>query len=535
MKAAGSQMTMADFEDLDLDSLRIFGAKILVALMAAFVPITFLVGFFDNSPYLILGTLIAIGAVALPAINHFKGNYGPTARLNLGISAPLTPAAMLCVTAGQPWQIDMHMLFFAFLATLVILADWRPILAATLVTAVHHLALNFIAPALVFGGDGNLFRVMLHAVIVLIESGVLLWTANALVKILEKAEETAEEANAARAKIIEEGGARSEVIGVLQHGMGQLADGDLTVSLDEPFAPEFEPLRLNFNRSVARTKDTVSALVGSVETMEGIVRDISGAAGDLAARTEEEAATITEISRSTTGTTEAAEAVANRATEGKQLFAKTVTEAKASRAVVDQAKDAMFAISSSSSEIGEIVAIIESIAFQTTLLSLNASVEAARSGEAGRGFAVVASEIRALADKVAGSVAEIREKIDRGVGETDNGVALVDQAGNAMEKLTDHFDKIDEIIGDISNSVDGQRLSLGEINSGIGAMSEVTNANADIAQQSNSAAQSLVEAMDGIRTQIARFKVSEADHSHHPAVDNFSEDEFDEFSQAQAA
>ena len=173
---------------LTLDSMRRIAARTLVALMAGGVAVTLAAGIIAGSKQVALATGLAALAAAVPAWNAYRGRFDATARVALGMAVPVTPAAILFALSGHPWQTDIHMLFFALIAALVPLADWRAILAATLVTAVHHLLINFIAPAYVFGGGGSLARVLMHAVIVLIESGVLMWTANALVTLLATSE-----------------------------------------------------------------------------------------------------------------------------------------------------------------------------------------------------------------------------------------------------------------------------------------------------------------------------------------------------------
>ena len=101
--------------------------------------------------------------------------------------------------AGHPWQIDLHMYFFATLACLVAYCDWRPIIAGTVAVALHHLILNFIVPAAIFPGGTDLGRVVLHAVILLIEAGVLIWLALKLSGLFATTAEKTAEAEAANA------------------------------------------------------------------------------------------------------------------------------------------------------------------------------------------------------------------------------------------------------------------------------------------------------------------------------------------------
>src|SRR5262249_25653275 len=149
-------------------------------------------------------------------------------------------------------------------------------------------------------------------------------------------------------------------------------------------------------------------------------------------------------------------------------------EAEESRAVVERATSAMHEIETSSGQIGQIITVIDEIAFQTNLLALNAGVEAARAGESGRGFAVVASEVRSLAQRCAQAAKEIKQLIATSNGQVQTGVDLVAQTGEALVRIVDGFAEISVLAGQMNSSARQQANGISEINVAIGEMDKVT-------------------------------------------------------------
>ncbi len=194
----------------------------------------------------------------------------------------------------------------------------------------------------------------------------------------------------------------------LGSGLQRLADGDISFQLNEAFAPDYEPLRHNFNASLQQLAKTISSVLHSVSSMDSGTREISDGANDLSKRTEQQAAALEETAAALDEITANVRNSSQRTEEARSVAVLANQNAARSTMVVSQAVDAMKRIEESSQQISNIIGVIDEIAFQTNLLALNAGVEAARAGEAGKGFAVVAQEVRELAQRSAQAAKEIK-------------------------------------------------------------------------------------------------------------------------------
>ncbi len=300
------------------------------------------------------------------------------------------------------------------------------------------------------------------------------------------------------------------VVARLAEGLHHLAAGDLTARIDAQLADNYEQLKLDFNAAVGALRTAMAAIVEATGAIASGSAEISGASDDLSKRTEQQAASLEQTAAALDQIT----ATVRRTAEGARQAAGVVTtareDAERSGAVVRDAVAAMGEIERSSSEIGQIIGVIDEIAFQTNLLALNAGVEAARAGEAGRGFAVVASEVRALAQRSAEAAKEIKALINASSGHVRQGVQMVGQTGEALVTIVGRVAEIHGLVREISASADEQSTGLAEVNAAVNQMDQMTQQNAAMVEQSTAAAQSLKVEAGRLAGLVERFRVGES-------------------------
>jgi methyl-accepting chemotaxis protein len=219
---------------------------------------------------------------------------------------------------------------------------------------------------------------------------------------------------------------------------------------------------------------------------------------------------VTTMVRRTAESTDRARAVAGAAQ----------ADAAKGGAVIHRAVEAMGAIEKSSQQITQIIGVIDEIAFQTNLLALNAGVEAARAGDAGRGFAVVASEVRALAQRSASAAKEIKALISTSTGQVSQGVALVAETGQALQRIVEQVTEINRVVAEIAASAKEQATAVMSVNQSIGEMDKATQQNAAMAEESTAASHNLSDEARHLAALIAEFEVAQAnDRTVRPARD----------------
>ena len=243
-----------------------------------------------------------------------------------------------------------------------------------------------------------------------------------------------------------------QMVAAIGKGLERLAHGDLSAELTDPFAPEFERLRVDFNATIVHLRKTIHAVMTTANGMYTGIEEISRASDDLSRRTETQAASLEQTAAALDEVTATVASSSEGARKVASAMSDTRSDASSSVHVVQNAVTAMGAIEQSSRQISNIVGVIDEIAFQTNLLALNAGVEAARAGEAGRGFAVVASEVRSLAQRCGEAAKEIKGLISASSGQVESGVQLVAATGDALARIVANITEIDSLIAEIATS-----------------------------------------------------------------------------------
>lgn len=425
--------------DTSIDKLRLAASRIFIPLLWGHIAVVGLIDLLspNESPIGgILPYLLAAIFAAFPTVSFIVDRAGATTRILVAIAFVCMTSLFVAEGHGR-WQIDFHMYYFAVFAMLAAYCDWRAILVAGGVTAIHHLGLNFLYSPAVFPDGSDLPRVFLHATVVVIEGVVLVWLVRKLVHLFASSDDAVAAARAAQEQ--ETRLAREKLELQEQAEAEQRADRGRIAGL---FEASVRTVVESVGKSVDRLDDTARAMTGIMDRTAMNTRsaadaavDVSGSVRPVAAASEELSASIGEINR--------------QVLQSNQIAGHAVAQAQ-------QANETVKSLADAASKIGEVVNLINEIASQTNLLALNATIEAARAGEAGKGFAVVAGEVKNLANQTARATEEISQQIQAIQGATGGAV-------EAIREITATIADIEQIASTIASAVDQQHSSTEEI------------------------------------------------------------------------
>ncbi|MBB3659197.1 methyl-accepting chemotaxis protein [Rhizobium sp. BK650] len=307
--------------------------------------------------------------------------------------------------------------------------------------------------------------------------------------------------------------ARVENVEQLAGCLTNFANGDLSQTIQRPFIPSLERLRIDFNSASEKLKGAMAMVAENAKAISAGSNEIRTAADDLAKRTEQQAASVEETAAALEEITTTVKDSSRRAEEAGQLVARTRDHAQHSGQVVRDAIGAMDQIETSSSEISNIIGVIDEIAFQTNLLALNAGVEAARAGEAGKGFAVVAQEVRELAQRSAKAAKEIKSLITASGSHVANGVALVTKAGTALQEIVSQVHDINTNVTAIVEAAREQSTALAEINQAINIVDQGTQQNAAMVEEQTAASHGLAREASALFKLLEQFRFGDVSRS----------------------
>ncbi|QDH75033.1 methyl-accepting chemotaxis protein [Brevundimonas sp. M20] len=310
---------------------------------------------------------------------------------------------------------------------------------------------------------------------------------------------------AERARLAEED---AIVVDALGKGLSALAQGDLTHRIEATFAERSRQLKDDYNAAMDALSETMGEIIVLTGAMRSGTAEVSNATDDLSRRTERQAAALEETAAALDQIT----VTVKKTAQGARAAADITDEAQKGgverERIIADTTAAMEQIESTSGRIGEIIGVIDEIAFQTNLLALNAGVEAARAGEAGRGFAVVASEVRALAQRSADAAKEIKELIAASSASVGEGARLVSRTGGALTALIGQVAKINQLAGEIAASANEQAVGLVEVNTAVNQMDQTTQQNAAMVEQTTAANQALSQEAEQLAALMQRFRIT---------------------------
>ena len=399
------------------------------------------------------------------------------ARLVMAVAGMFLVALNIQLSMGMP---EMHFAVFVFLAFLLAYRDWRPILAAALAVAVHHVLFDrlqaaglpvFCLRAPDFG------QIVIHAVFVVVQTGVELVMA---VRMERDARESAE----------------------LRALCALDAEGRLSLQADA--VQVHSATGRIVQTALVQLAGVVDEVRQASHAVAGTARAMSGDTEQLGQRTREAAHNLQSAAGAMAQLEQASAASADEAQQALRLAQQQNVAVAGCGALVEQSVQTMQAIHASARQITDIVSTIDSFAFRTNLLALNAAVEAARAGEHGRGFAVVAQEVRVLAQHSAQATRDIRALVARALDDATQGEQAVSRAGASMREVRQQADQVRALMLQLSQHAQQQSVELGHATSAVQQVDQMTQANTAMVGAAQQSTQGLAQMAERLLAAISQ-------------------------------
>lgn len=287
--------------------------------------------------------------------------------------------------------------------------------------------------------------------------------------------------------------------------MQRIADGDLLATYDVT-AGDQRSLNAAMSLMSTKLRVTIGTIREAAESISTASSEIAMGNQDLSSRTEATASSLQQTASSMTQLTGSVRQSSESAQQANAMAGSAAEAAHRGGGIVDQVVVSMGEINVASRKIGEIIGVIDGIAFQTNILALNAAVEAARAGEQGRGFAVVASEVRSLAQRSAQAAREIKSLIVASSEKVEGGTRLVQGAGEAMREIVTGVQRVTAIIGEISSAAIEQSNGIGQVNQAVVQLDAMTQQNSALVEESAAAASSMSEQATLLARAVSAFQ-----------------------------
>jgi methyl-accepting chemotaxis protein len=465
--------------------------RVLIALAFVHVPMLCAIALSLGRDLASVGGLALLSA-AIPAFLMSLARPLRVVYFALAIALVGQTSLLVYAMSGHPWQVEMHFYYFAVLAMIAGFCDWMVLLTAAGLIAVHHLSLNIVLPWAIYPGGTDYARVIVHAIVVVVETAVLIVIGETIREAFVKAGEARKAAEIAAAELARIGDQRERTL------------TDTTAR-----AEQLSTLLDRFYREMTQATEP---LVSAAHDLEADAGRLARAATHASAQSITAALGSEDTAAKVTSTANAGEELAQTISEvranaarSSELAAHAVTEAEKTNATIDE-------LALVSSEIGKVTELITAIAAQTNLLSLNATIEAARAGAAGRGFAVVAQEVKVLAGQTATATQDIGKRIEAMQSATNHSVEAIQAITGVIRELDLFSAKIAAAVEqqasaaqEIARNAHAASSSVQQVNGAIGELEGVAKQTLQASNRLNKAARNIGDQTKKIREHVQAF------------------------------